>query len=183
MELHTHLQQMADYNQWSNQNLLHACAPLTDGQLTEDQGAFFKSTLGTFNHLMVADLIWLRRFARCPALSPNSQQQLAALNGFPEASRLDQSLYEDITSLSPKRIQLDQIIGHWIASLDNAVLDYPLQYRNSRGIASTRILGLLLCHFFNHQTHHRGQLGTLLHQQGIDPGVTDLLVRIPEVTL
>jgi uncharacterized damage-inducible protein DinB len=29
--------------------------------------------------------------------------------------------------------------------------------------------------FFNHQTHHRGQVTTLLMQAGIDPGVTDLL--------
>ena len=30
-----------------------------------------------------------------------------------------------------------------------------------------------IVHFFNHQTHHRGQLTTLLSQLGIDPGVTD----------
>jgi uncharacterized damage-inducible protein DinB len=29
--------------------------------------------------------------------------------------------------------------------------------------------------FFNHQTHHRGQVTTLLMQAGVDPGVTDLL--------
>jgi uncharacterized damage-inducible protein DinB len=27
---------------------------------------------------------------------------------------------------------------------------------------------------FNHQTHHRGQLTTLLKQLGVDPGVTDI---------
>jgi uncharacterized damage-inducible protein DinB len=27
---------------------------------------------------------------------------------------------------------------------------------------------------FNHQTHHRGQVTTLLKQTGIDPGITDL---------
>jgi len=27
---------------------------------------------------------------------------------------------------------------------------------------------------FNHQTHHRGQLTTLLNQMGVDPGVTDI---------
>ncbi|MDJ0572597.1 MAG: DinB family protein [Pleurocapsa sp. MO_192.B19] len=35
-------------------------------------------------------------------------------------------------------------------------------------------------HFFNHQTHHRGQVSTLINQQGIDLGVTDLLMIIPE---
>jgi uncharacterized damage-inducible protein DinB len=36
----------------------------------------------------------------------------------------------------------------------------------------------LLLHFFNHQTHHRGQASTLLTQAGADIGVTDLLVLI-----
>ena len=29
-------------------------------------------------------------------------------------------------------------------------------------------------HLFNHGTHHRGQLTTLMKQAGVDPGVTDL---------
>jgi uncharacterized damage-inducible protein DinB len=39
--------------------------------------------------------------------------------------------------------------------------------------------GALLQHFFNHQTHHRGQVSTLLFQAGVDVGVTDLLAVIP----
>jgi len=38
----------------------------------------------------------------------------------------------------------------------------------------------LLVHFFNHQTHHRGQATTLLSQAGVDIGVTDLLSLIPQ---
>ena len=41
-------------------------------------------------------------------------------------------------------------------------------------------LAELLLHFFNHQTHHRGQVSTLLAQAGIAVGVTDLLALIPE---
>jgi uncharacterized damage-inducible protein DinB len=33
-------------------------------------------------------------------------------------------------------------------------------------------------HFFNHQTHHRGQVTTLLTQAGQDVGDTDLLALI-----
>jgi len=36
----------------------------------------------------------------------------------------------------------------------------------------------LLVHFFNHQTHHRGQATTLLSQAGLDVGTTDLLALI-----
>jgi uncharacterized damage-inducible protein DinB len=33
-------------------------------------------------------------------------------------------------------------------------------------------------HAFNHQTHHRGQVTTLLMQAGKDPGVTDLVAML-----
>jgi uncharacterized damage-inducible protein DinB len=33
---------------------------------------------------------------------------------------------------------------------------------------------VLVTYMFNHATHHRGQLTTLMKQLGIDPGVTDL---------
>ena len=36
-------------------------------------------------------------------------------------------------------------------------------------------MAFAVTHFFNHQTHHRGQVTTLLFQRGIDPGVTDFL--------
>ena len=41
------------------------------------------------------------------------------------------------------------------------------------GATRTRPRWLLVAHLFNHQTHHRGQVTTLLKQLGRDPGVTD----------
>lgn len=68
----------------------------------------------------------------------------------------------------------------WCGDLGDGDLDYVLSYRNSKGVASRRRFGSLLTHFFNHQTHHRGQVTTLLSQAGVDVGVTDLLVRIAD---
>ena len=33
---------------------------------------------------------------------------------------------------------------------------------------------MLVTHMFNHQTHHRGQVTTLLSQMGLDVGSTDI---------
>jgi uncharacterized damage-inducible protein DinB len=43
------------------------------------------------------------------------------------------------------------------------------------GEAHEHAFWLVLTHFFNHQTHHRGQLTTLFMQSGRDPGVTDFI--------
>jgi uncharacterized damage-inducible protein DinB len=50
-----------------------------------------------------------------------------------------------------------------------------------KGIASTKRLGDVLLHVFNHQAHHRGQATTLFSQLGVDVGPTDLLLLLPEV--
>jgi Uncharacterized protein conserved in bacteria len=48
-----------------------------------------------------------------------------------------------------------------------------------RGVVSDKDFYSLVMHFFNHQTHHRGQVTTLLSQAGVDVGDTDLVVLIP----
>ena len=57
-----HFQLMADYNRWMNGNLHRAAAALPADALDAPRGAFFGSILGTLNHLVVADTVWLKRF-------------------------------------------------------------------------------------------------------------------------
>ena len=49
-----------------------------------------------------------------------------------------------------------------------------------KGIPASKRLGDVILHFFNHQTHHRGQVTTLLSQAGQDVGITDLIALIPD---
>ena len=61
-------------------------------------------------------------------------------------------------------------------ALDESCLGLPLKFRSMVGSRDRSFpLWFAMQHFFNHQTHHRGQVTTLLKQMGIDPGVTDLL--------
>ena len=60
---------------------------------------------------------------------------------------------------------------------DESQLDAPLAYHTIVTDEDWEVpLWWGLSHFFNHQTHHRGQVTTLLSQLGIDPGLTDLVV-------
>ncbi|HJV76286.1 MAG TPA: DinB family protein [Noviherbaspirillum sp.] len=74
---------------------------------------------------------------------------------------------------------MDDVIVLWSQSLTPEQLASTLTYRNMAGQASSKAFGALVLHFFNHQTHHRGQVSTLLFQAGVDVGVTDLLAVIP----
>jgi len=53
-----------------------------------------------------------------------------------------------------------------------------IRYSNTKGVQREHPAWQALTHFFNHQTHHRGQVTTLLAQAGVDPGVTDLIAIV-----
>lgn len=170
---HVHL--MASYNATMNATLYEAARQLPAASLCADRKAFFGSILGTLNHLVNADIIWLKRFAAHPA----NFAQLDAIRALPDPAGLGAIGFGDIDSLWEHRQWLDQQIADWTAALSEADLGQLLHYTNSRGAFARNFFSLLM-HFFNHQTHHRGQASTLLSQEGIDIGVTDLLVLIPD---
>lgn len=175
MSVREHFVLMASYNQWMNVKLYEAAGKLSQQELAMDRKAFFGSLLGTLNHLIVGDTIWLKRFSMHPAnhiaLDPVRQLTIP--------SSLDQIVFTDFAALLERRNLLDDMICTWAASLTDNDLEHILPYTNSKGIVGRRKLDGLLLHFFNHQTHHRGQATTLLHQAGQDVGSTDLLRLIP----
>ncbi|TFY87510.1 DUF664 domain-containing protein [Pseudomonas kairouanensis] len=169
-----HIALLASYNQWMNRKLYEASARLNDAQLVLDRQAFFGSILGTLNHLALGDTVWLKRFAQHPA----DYSVLAALDTIATPTDLKHLAFADIRQLAAYRAWLDQLIIDWVPTLREADLDHRLQYHNMRGIAADKPFFGLLVHFFNHQTHHRGQATTLLTQAGVDVGDTDLLALI-----
>lgn len=151
---------MARYNQWMNSRLYEVCAELSDGDRKTDRGLFFGSIHGTLNHLLLADKIWLGRFMDEP---------------FP-ASALDQELFADFEPLRNERADTDALILDWTAGLTEAELGGDLHYRSLSYPGDKRCpLWVAVAHFFNHQTHHRGQITAALSQLGKDYGSTDLV--------
>ena len=166
---------MAAYNTWMNGKVYAAAARLGDDEAKRDRGAFFGSIFGTLGHLVVADTIWLKRFARLPA----RHAALDPLDDEPMPTRLDAHPYPDLAALAARRRELDAMIEAWTATLGEDELSSVLHYANTRGQPFARPLFPLLMHLFNHQTHHRGQASTLLAQAGEDVGVTDLVAMPP----
>lgn len=171
-----HITLLARYNEWMNNKLYEAAAALPPEELAADRKAFFGSLLATLNHIAVADTIWLKRIAAHPRFAT----ALAPLAALPAPAALDQPLCDSFSALRERRIFLDRLVLDWTGSLSDDDLLAVISYRRMNGEANRRQLGLLLMHFFNHQTHHRGQATTLLSQAGIDVGVTDLLTLIPD---
>jgi uncharacterized damage-inducible protein DinB len=172
----SHIRLMASYNAWMNEKIYTAARQLSPIELAADKHAFFGSILGTLNHNIVGDIVWLKRFALHPASFPALQELT-----IDTPKSLDQILFSDFESLYQCRKTLDEIITRWADAIAEPDLDIALSYKNMKGIPGHRNFYSLILHFFNHQTHHRGQLSTLLSQSGLNIGVTDLLDLIPNV--
>ena len=160
---------LARYNRWMNDKLYALAATLSDEARKRDSGAFFKSIHGTFNHLLLADRVWLARFKGVTVSS-----EFMGPGGI---RSLDQELYADFDELRRQRALTDDELSAWVAELTSERLAAPLVFTR-RGQRLEFPLWGVVAHVFNHQTHHRGQITTLFMQQGHDPGVTDLFAML-----
>lgn len=157
----THFEYLERYHRWFNIQLYDACATLTDHQRKSDQGAYFTSIHGTLNHLLLAQKIWLGRFVGEPFVFDD----------------LNQELHQDFEALRADQVATDQQFREWL--LESLPLEgQRLEFVNSFGDAMSLDYVQAAAHVFNHATHHRGQVTTLLFQQGVDVGITDL-ARMP----
>ena len=179
-----HYRWMARYNAWFNERLYGSAEQLDDVARKADCGAFFGSIHNTLNHLVVADQIWLKRLRQSGVEHGFGGPALAgAVLDLPDGHALNQPLFNDWTHLRAKRQQLDAAISAWFAAMP---ADFPastMRYSNSRGVRRAHPTWQALSHFFNHQTHHRGQVTTLLKQAGVDPGVTDMIALVDDSEL
>ncbi|HZI83514.1 MAG TPA: DinB family protein [Casimicrobiaceae bacterium] len=150
---------MAQYNRWMNERLYALCAAMSDPERKQDRDAFFGSIHGTLNHLLWGDRMWLGRFVGQPCTSPPYGADMFAV-------------FEE---LAPERRATDRDLMQWAEGVSQAWLAAPLSYTSVVDGEARRLPGSVAAiHLFNHGTHHRGQLTTLMKQAGVDPGVTDL---------
>lgn len=151
--------QMCRYNRWMNGKVIDSSAKLSNDLLNLDQGAFFASIMHTLNHLYIVDQLWLARFSG--AVEPES--------------KIDDLVYSDIEILRQPRIELDAEAEDFFSQCSNDWFEGELEFTSQAdGLLYVVPKALAVMHLFNHQVHHRGQVSTMLYQQGMDIGVTDL---------
>ncbi len=155
---------LARYNQWANRRLYAACAQLTEAEYMKPRAAFFGSLHGTLNHVLVADRLWIGRIT----------------GHDPGIRALDQILYGDFAGLRVAREAEDAQIINVIEAMDEPTLNSTLRYKNMAGESQATPMRFVLAHFFNHQTHHRGQAHGLLSQTGVAPPPLDLIYYVRE---
>ena len=144
-----HFEMMAGYNAWANGLLFDAVAEVPEEDYRRDVGAYFGSLHRTLNHIYVADMIWMARF-RGQSNPPWA---------------LDHIPHHRLEDLRARRWALDRDVLGFVMGLDAERLLTDINYLTVQQPSRvTQPLGPALSHFFNHQTHHRGQCHGILTQ-------------------
>jgi len=158
---------MARYGTWQNDSLMAAADTLDDAARRADRGAFWGSIEGTLAHLLWGDRMWMARFDGWERPAQRLADSARAPGGW--------------TALTVARAAADARILDWAGRLADADLAHDLTWHSAvldRQVRRPK--WLLVQHFFNHQTHHRGQVHAMLTAAGAPPAADTDLFLMPE---
>jgi len=159
MVIDKQFEMLSQYNSWMNENIFNICDSLSDDVRNKDMGAFFGSIHRTLDHILYGDKAWLERL-RDNTYTPRD---------------INKPLFSNWEDLKRERVIVDSEIDIWVKSLSENKLNEIHTYTSNVDSKQRSVpYWSLVHHIFHHQTHHRGQLTTLLSQLGIDFGSTDI---------
>jgi uncharacterized damage-inducible protein DinB len=159
---------MAAYNAEMNRRLYGAAARLSGDERRAFRGGFWGSIHGTLTHILWGDQQWMSRFDNWPKPQTPIKQS--------------SQMIEDFAELTAEREKSDGDIILWAHEVDDAWLGDDMVWFSGAANREVRApKGLLVAHFFNHQTHHRGQAHAMLTAAGQETGDTDLFLLIPQI--
>lgn len=143
-----HFRRLAHYNKWANVRIYDAAAALDREDYYADRRAFFRSVHGTLNHILAIDKLWFGRFTGNAYVPPS----------------LDVIIHDSLTDLRGARDTFDDHIIDVVGAMDDNLISGVFRWTTMEGQPYTSTLDRCLTQIFNHQTHHRGQVHTLLSQ-------------------
>lgn len=168
------LAELARYNSLTNVELGQLLSNLTEEQLTRTIGGFYNSITRTANHILLADIVWLRRITR-------GVSDVAALESeLPEVDKFDFDAvpWPHLDRYLPVRETVDALLERLVAMIPDAKRTVPFSYVRANGNQYENLIAHVLLHVFNHQTHHRGQIALMLDELGVENDYSNLIWKV-----
>jgi uncharacterized damage-inducible protein DinB len=167
------LQFLAEYNRKTNLELLAILEREDPTSLYRSTGAYYKSILGTVSHVLFTDIVWLGRMVS------HDESLAAAVGALPAADSPDvvDRIWRDLAAFRATRQVADDCLARLVAAVPEDRLTEILHYNNLKGEPQAKPWWVILLHLFNHATHHRGQVATLLDQAGVTNDYSGLVTK------
>lgn len=155
---------LASYGKGVNNKVISILEGIPKVKLQQDLNAYYKSILETFTHMTMADINWFIRLKNLFPASALTRSELLQTTVDDLQDRVEDN-YREIFSI---RRAADELFVKFITELPEEDFKKVINYKDRMGNALSNKLGYILLHLFNHQTHHRGAISTMLDMQGID---------------
>ncbi|EEM13768.1 MULTISPECIES: DinB family protein [Bacillus] len=157
-----HAKNMYKYHLWANKVLLERIKELPNNVLYKEANSSYPNIAQTFSHIYVVDVMWLQVLKGI-----GMQEALEASMSLLEKTNL-YSVDEFIKSFEELASQYEE----WMNSQKD--LELKINLNNPWSGARETAYSEILFHVANHGTYHRGNITTMLRQQGHASTMNDL---------
>ena len=145
-------------NRLANLRLHGAMQPLSAAELHAPRSSFFPTLMATLNHLLGVD-----------------QYYVCVLHGQTDGAEAWHTFVpaQTLADLAERQRHSDERLIAWLDAADSAAMDRPMHMPRGGGRVQTDAAAHLLQHLYLHQTHHRGQVHTMLSGTAVAPPQLD----------
>lgn len=138
------------YNVWANEGVIAFLKEnVSEEQIVKEIVSSFPSLRKTLFHIWDAEGIWLSR-----------------LNGSSPASGLSKGFEGTMNEAYNSILANSKKIVEHVESKEENYFQQTLHYSNIKGVKFENAISDVVLHCMNHSTFHRGQIITMLRQQG-----------------
>lgn len=157
-----HARNMYEYHVWANKVLLERIKELPSNVLYEEVSSSYPTIAQTFSHIYVVDIMWLEVLK-----GVEMQEALATSMALLERTN-SYSIDEFVKSFE----ELTGQYAEWMDSQQD--FEQKMNVNNPWMGARETAYSEILFHVANHGTYHRGNITTMLRQQGHASTMNDL---------
>lgn len=166
---------LARYNRSVNESVREILTGLSKEQLFKETKAYYHSIFDTCFHQLLSDIFWLKRYKAVFTENTHLKNSELLLK---EEKDFREECNSDYKKIFETQKNIDILIEQFIGDCTDENYAHAFKYTNYKGVTTERILWQTLLHWFNHQTHHRGQISVFLDMMGINNDYSSLLPRI-----
>jgi len=160
----------AHYNLNANKEMLEALSVLMEDSANSRMKAYFiKAILRVLDHLFLSDLSQLTALMKLAGEERDLEKELSI------APQPGKGLFQTIDDFKDKRQKLDMLILTFFQGAPEEFFRTKVSFQNHNGEMVECEVWKVVIQFFNHQTHHRGQISAMLDELHIRNDYANML--------
>lgn len=160
----------ANCNKLINENLIQVVKEnIAEPYDLNLSGYFFKTLGAIFDHSFSSDMNWMRAFLEIENYGLDLEKEIG------QVPKYGADVFKTFDEYIIQRVRLDNFILDFVSCMDEDFLTQTVSRKTSRGSLMERTAFKAMVHFFNHQTHHRGQISAILDGMNIENNYSNMI--------